>query len=112
MLDGEFRDGLGLAVVGELEIVEGQVIYGLAFGIADYDGDGDEIDAGAEGDGGFFCGDFRGLGEQGNCGEEKGNQREIDTDRNSFILSFSALVRRFRACGGAVAPARRPTAGR
>jgi hypothetical protein len=87
-LDGEFRDRLGLAVVGELEIVDGQVIDGLAFGIADDDGDRNEIDAGAEGDGGFFCGDFRGLGEEGDCGEEERNQREMDADSDGFILSF------------------------
>ena len=87
--DGEFRDDLRLAVIGELEIVDGEIIDRVAFGVADDDRDGDEVDAGTESDGGFFRRDFRVLRGRGNCGEKRGNQNELGSDSDGlyFILS-------------------------
>ena len=87
-LDGESRDHLGLAVIGELEIVDDEIVDRLAFRIPDDNRDRDEIDAGMECDGGFSCGHFRSLGEYGTRGEEEGNQREMGADMDGFILSF------------------------
>ena len=64
--DGEAEIRDCFAIVEDLEIVLGEVLCGLAFGIADYDGDEDGVDLYAD-SGGLLRGlrrEWRGGGQQ------------------------------------------------